>query len=149
MAPRQTSPKVEAVDLDLDEVEVGGDPSGSFRLGGRVWHIRNRDDVSIQFLDDIVTQLRDKGEFRGEIEGFWRQVLVPSELEVFITEVVRAKDSPLTITRHKRAMTGVMELIFRRPTQRSRTSQPGTKRTRATSGAALRSQGTARRASGL
>jgi len=133
----------EAVDFDLDNEleEQGLDPTCSFKLGGKVWHVKNDDLISLDVINRSYDGL--------PVIEFFREVLVDAEREPF-TQMLLDPPADVTLGKIRRAMSRATEKILGFPTTASASSSATSTATppkRRSSAGRSSSQATRRRAS--
>jgi hypothetical protein len=122
-----------AVHLDLDAIEPASEPSATFDLDGRTWECKNRGAIPAFIVDGLL------GAIPMRMDVLWRGLLVEGQADDFIEMLVRP-DSPFDLERATKLAETLAEVILQRPTQRSRPSEPGPRRTTGTSKAGSSSQ---------
>jgi hypothetical protein len=152
-AKRATAAVPEHVDLDLDEVASEGyaEPAMTFKLDGRVWHVKNVDDLPWATLDNWVkgtlAQIGGDGTQSAlTARDFFTAVLVDSEQEAFGKVLDQPKTAP-TVRTIRALSTKVQEVLFDLPTTPSSTSSAGRQATGTRSTASSRSTASQPRAS--
>jgi hypothetical protein len=137
MAPakRATAAIPEHVDLDLDEVASEGyaEPSMTFKLQGRIWHVRSIDDLPWGALDTLVRGTIQQAGGDGTLSAltardFFTAVLVDDEQEDFGKLLDQPKTAP-SVRTIRALSTRVQEVLFDLPTTPSSTSSAGRRRT--------------------
>jgi hypothetical protein len=146
---------------DFDALEGGPESSGSFKLGGRTWRIRDRDDVPFEIVKRLMgqdpvgedapaeEQARAAREVVMQIGPFFANTIVREEAADF-QAMLTDEDSPLTIGKLRPVMEYVSQIVFseeERPTQPSKSSSPGRLPTGRTSEGSSSSRATRRKAS--
>ncbi|HEX3539658.1 MAG TPA: hypothetical protein VHT75_04365 [Acidimicrobiales bacterium] len=127
--------------VDLDDVEIPAgpeEPSVTFRLDGREWACRERDQLPAL----VVEQLMGVGTLM--VEEFFNNLLVPADVAPF-RALLHRQDCPLTLPRVRKLMEMLAEQVLRRPTVRSSSSPRGPRKTAGTSKAGSSSPGTPRK----
>jgi hypothetical protein len=137
--------------------------AGSFKLGGRAWTIRHRDDVPFEIVKRLMGQEPVAEDAPPEEQAaaarevvmqtgpFFAATIIPDEKADFLA-MLSEEDSPLTIGKLRPVMEYVSATIFsesdeERPTSPPRRSSPGRTQTGRTSGGSSSSRVTPRRAS--
>jgi hypothetical protein len=155
MAPakRATAAIPEHVDLDLDEVAQDGiaESAMTFKLHGRVWHVKTVDDIPWGTLNNWVTGLvatagGDSTKSALTARDFFIAVLFDDEQEDF-NKLLDQPTNPVTVRTVRALAERVQQVLFEFPTQPSSTSPAGRQPTAGSSTASSRSTGSRRRAS--
>ena len=129
-----------AVEFDLDAVEIPAspaEPSVTFRLDGRDWHCREREELPVLVIEQLM------GQGTMQVERFFTNLLVPDQVPDFLV-LLRRADCPLTLPRTQALMQHVAEQVLNRPTLRSGPSGVGPQKTGRTSKAGSSSPGARR-----
>lgn len=127
--------------IDLDAVEIPdapAEPSVTFRLDGRDWACREREELPVL----VVEQLMGQGTLL--VEQFFANLLAADDIPDFLV-LLRRRDCPLTLPRTQRLMEVLAARVLNRPTLRSAPSRRGPQKTERTSKAGLSSPGTRRK----
>lgn len=112
--------------IDLDAVESSSEPLASFVLGGREWHIRQKDDLAWGISDTLFGQT-DPDDPRAavvQIGVLFESAIVPEEVDAF-KEMLRAPNSGLTMRRVAPLVQFIAEQLFERPTKKPSDSSDG------------------------
>lgn len=120
--------------LDLDAVEIGGDPACEFKFMDREWQTRPKDDIPWGMLSGFLEAQAsgDEGKIMLEIGPFFRAVMDPSQVDDFMG-LTEASDE-MTIKRFRTLLAFVAKAVFGEvPTERSSSSRAGSQRTEPTS----------------
>jgi hypothetical protein len=127
--------------FDLDAIEIAdtpAEPSVVFRLDGRDWHCREREQLPVL----VIEQLMGQGSLL--VESFFRNLLIPAHVQDFVA-LLHRPDCPLTLPRAQSLMQHLSEQVLNRPTVRSGLSGRGPQKTGATSKGGLSSPATRRK----
>lgn len=141
------SPAAEAaVDFDFDSEpdEAGLPPTCTFRLGEKVWTVKNDAYLDLSLVHRMLS------EQGMQVHVFFREVLADGQWQAFEQMLADPPDG-LTIGKTRTAMARVAEKILGFPTQASSSSpatSTGTRPKAKSSSARSSSPGTRRRASG-
>lgn len=125
---------------NFDEDTALSEPSGTFVLGGRTWHVRNSDDVSVGFRNMF------KKDGTVKLGEFFTATLLPDDLADFL-KAIEDPAGAFTPNRLTPVVDYVTSLITRRPTTPTVDSSPGSKTTGRKSTAGSSSRGTRQRRS--
>lgn len=130
---------VEPIDLDAVEIpDSPAEPTVTFRLDGRDWACREREELPVL----VVEQLMGQGSL--VVERFFANLLVADEVPDFVV-LLHRRDCPLTLPRTLRLMEVLAEQVLNRPTPRSAPSRRGPRNTAGTSKGGSSSPGTHRK----
>lgn len=134
------------VDFDFDTEDDAADlpPLCTFRLGGKVWHVKNDDLISLGVMNQA---LSDKGM---QVTEYFRAVLVPDEIPAF-EKMLADPPADVSLGKIRAAMSKTATRVLGFPTTAasgSSSASPARAQKRASSRARSSSQGTRRRASG-
>lgn len=132
--------RAEYHDFDAEEVETSFTPC-VFKLGGKEWSCRPTEQVPFHVVERILEAARNDPNSAIQVGPFFRSVLVPEQVEEFMT-MLNAPDSPLTLGLMPKVMEHVSTHVLNRPTERPSSSGAGSRRTGATSKAARSSPAT-------
>lgn len=132
--------EAELRDFDVDAADETEEPSGEFKLGGKVWRVRNRDRVSIGFLNIF------NKDGTVQIGPFFRATIHPDDLDAFL-EMIEQPDGPLTKANASAVIDHVTGVITDRPTAPATGSSTGSKPTGRKSAAGSSSRATRQRRS--
>jgi hypothetical protein len=155
MAPakRATAAIQEHVDLDLDEVAQEGyaEPAMTFKLDGRIWHVKAVDDLPWATLDTWVKGTLEQIGGDGTrsaltARDFFTAVLVDEEQEAFGRLLDQPGTAP-TVRTVRALATRVQQVLFDLPTTPSSTSSAGRRGTGTRSTGGSRSTASQPRAS--
>lgn len=109
--------------------ELQSEPSCSFKLGPREWHVKNSTNVPWSLIEKSM-----QAQTEMQVGPYFEALIVPSEVDEFL-EMINGPRSPLTAGNVVPLMTWITEQVMKRPTQRpgrsSIGSQNGTPKSRA------------------
>lgn len=131
-------------DLDAEEGDETLPPLCSFRLGGKIWHVKNEDLISLGVLNQAIS------ENGMQVIDYFRAVLVADELPAFEQMLLNPPDD-VSIGKIRAAMNKTASKVLGFPTQAvsgSSAASQGPAPKPKSSKARSSSQGTRRRASG-
>jgi hypothetical protein len=131
-------PRHDLPSFDLDEIEADVEPIAQFKLGGRMWTVRNRDLIPVDVLEDVM------GPAGVQVKKFFRAVLVEDEVDEFIEMLAEPGEAKLNLPRLSYLMENLVSVIMDRPTERSGRSTSGRTATQRGSGAGSSSAATPR-----
>lgn len=114
----------EVVDDDLDEIEMSKEPSYSFRLGGRVFHCRSKDDLHFDTIEKwLIARENGAGSIAVAMDAFFSAMLFPDEVESFLA-MKADPTGPGTTERMTRLIERVNEKVLGLPGAADPTRRP-------------------------
>lgn len=131
-------------DLDAEETDETLPPLCSFRLGGKVWHIKNEDLISLGVMNQAIS------EGGMQVIEYFRAVLLTDELPAFEQMLLNPPDT-VSLGKIRAAMNKTASRVLGFPTQAvsgSSDASPAKPPKPRSSRARSSSQGTRRTASG-
>lgn len=148
MATARSRKVAEVVDLDLDAIEDSTVPSLVFKFAGKVWHVKDPEDMPWPVVESFYKQ-RQKGDIGilMEMDDVFRVGLFRNESEEFL-ELKSKMDGEMSYKKFKALSLRIIQATFGGPTQRSSSSPTGSPTTAPTSEASSSSKASrSRRAS--
>lgn len=138
MPPAKAKPVL--VDLDLDEIPQATEPSFTFKVGGKTFRCRNRDDLHWDTVEKwlIAREVGGAADIAVNIDGFFRAVIFPEDIDAFM-EMKYDPKGPMTVARSEKLLRQLNEQLFGVPDTVDPTTPP------APSGRGSRANGTGSR----
>jgi len=142
----RVAPAFKDFDAEARKGVAGRGPSCTFKLAGKTWSVRSRDDVPFSMIQRLIAAAGNPQETAIEVGPFFEAVIVPAQVEAFMV-MLRAPDSKVTLAILTPIITFVFGSLTGRPTVPPVRSSTGRSTTRAKSAGGSSSRATTRRAS--